>query len=222
MIRDLLLSTANTSLHLFFFFLIRYEELQSVSIGTVDYPTSSCSMMSPGGLANGADHGSIAPPTARLPPRLVVKDVWPQGPEASREQSQPQDQNWSTCRDKGPDAWASGRDQPQDQLWSSGRDRAGHSSQDQTWISGRERDRGGEDQAWMTGRARGPEQDWAAGRDRGQNQAWGAGGDPGGGRASSEPERVWGSGRSQEQSWSDTSRNRGHVWRPGGSWSIRF
>lgn len=206
----------------YIFFFIRYEELQSVSIGTVDYPTTSCSVMSSGGLANGAEPGSMAPPTARLPPRLVAKDVWPHSPEASREQSQPQDQSWNTSRDRGPDAWAPGRDRPQEQLWNSGRDRAGHSSQDQPWIPGRDRDHGGADQAWMTGRARGPEQGWAAGRDRAQNQAWNAGGDPGGGRAPSGPERAWGTGRSQDQAWSDTSRDRGHVWRPGGCSSVRF
>uniref|UniRef100_A0A671XD69 Zinc finger protein 512 n=1 Tax=Sparus aurata TaxID=8175 RepID=A0A671XD69_SPAAU len=189
----------------------RYEDLQSVSIGTVDYPTTSCLVMSSGGLANGADPGSMAPPTARLPPRLVAKDAWPQGPEASREQPQPQDQSWNSSRDRGPDAWAPGRDRPQEQVWNSGRDRAGHSSQDQTWIPGRDRAHTGPDQAWMTGRDRGPEQGWAAGRDRGQDQAWNAGRDTGRERASSGPEQGWGTGRSQEQAW--TSRDR--VWRPG-------
>ncbi|TKS75398.1 Zinc finger protein 512 [Collichthys lucidus] len=190
----------------------RYEDLQSVSMGTVDYPTTSCSVMSSGGLANGADPGSMAPPTARLPPRLVAKDVWPQSPEASREQAQPQDQSWTSSRDRGPNAWAPGRDRPQEQVWSSGRDRAGHSSQDQTWIPGRNRTHAGPDQAWMTGRDRVPEQGWAAGRDRGQ--AWNAGRDPGRDRASAGPEQVWGTGRSQDQAWSNTSRDRGHVWRP--------
>ncbi|KAE8286528.1 Zinc finger protein 512 [Larimichthys crocea] len=192
----------------------RYEDLQSVSIGTVDYPTTSCSVMSSGGLANGADPGSMAPPTARLPPRLVAKDVWPQSPEASREQAQTQDQSWTSGRDRGPDAWAPGRDRPQEQVWSSGRDRAGHSSQDQTWIPGRDRTHAGPDQAWMTGRDRGPEQGWAAGRDRGQDQAWNAGRDTGRDRASAGPEQAWGTGRSQDQTWSNTSRDRGHVWRP--------
>ncbi|XP_029318662.1 zinc finger protein 512B isoform X2 [Cottoperca gobio] len=192
----------------------RYEDLQSVSIGTVDYPTTSCSVMSSGGLANGADPGSMAPPTARLPPRLVAKDVWPQGPESSREQPQPQDHSWNSSRDRGPDAWAPGRDRPQEQVWSSGRDRAGHSSQDQTWIPGRDREQTGADQAWATGRDRGPEQGWAADVDRGQDQAWSAGRDPGRDRASSGPEQAWGTGRSQDQGWSNTSRDRGHVWRP--------
>ncbi|XP_044232486.1 zinc finger protein 512B [Thunnus albacares] len=192
----------------------RFEDLQSVSIGTVDYPTSSCSVMSSGSLANGADPGSMAPPSARLPPRLVAKDVWPQGPEASREQSQPQDQSWNSSRDRGPDAWAPGRDRPQEQVWNSGRDRAGHSSQEQTWIPGRDRAHTGQDQAWMSGRDRGPEQAWAAGRDRGQDQAWNAGRDPGRDRASSGPEQAWSTSRSQDQAWSNTSRERGHVWRP--------
>lgn len=192
----------------------RYEDLQSVTMGTVDYPTTSCSVMSSGGLANGADPGSMAPPTARLPPRLVAKDAWPQGPEAGREPPQPQDLGWTSGRDRGPDAWAPGRDQPQEQVWNSGRDRAGHSSQDQTWIPGRDRAHSGPDQAWMTGRDRGPEQGWVADRDRGQDQVWNAGRDPGRDRASSGPEQAWGSGRSADQGWSGTSRDRGPVWRP--------
>lgn len=193
-------------------FLIRYEDLQSVSLGTIDYPTTSCSVMSSGGLANGAEPGSMALPTARLPPRLVAKDVWPQGPEVNREQSQPQDQSWNSSRDRGPDVWTPGRDRPQEQVWNSGRDRVGHSSQDQTWIPGRERP----DQAWMTGRDRAPEQNWATSRDRGQDQGWNAGRDPGRDRASSGPEQGWGTGQSQDQTWSNTSRDREHVWRPGG------
>ncbi|XP_069581378.1 zinc finger protein 512B [Brachyistius frenatus] len=190
----------------------RYEDLQSVSMGTVDYPTTSCSVMSSGGLANGSDPGSMAPPTARLPPRLVGKDAWPPGPEAGQEQSQPQDQSWTSSRDRGPDAWAPARDRPQDQVWT--RERAGHSGQDQTWIPGRDRAHGGPDQAWMTGRERGPEQGWGAGRDRGQDQAWNGGRDPGRDRASSGPEQGWGAGRGQDQTWSNTSRDRGNVWRP--------
>ncbi|KAM3602442.1 uncharacterized protein V6R79_004217 [Siganus canaliculatus] len=184
----------------------RYEDLQSVSMVTVDYPTATCSVMSSGGLANGADPGSMAPPTARLPPRLVAKDLWPQDPDAGRDPPQTQDQSWDSGSDRGPDAWAPARDRQQEQVWNSGRDRAGHSSQDPTWISGG--NRGGDagpDQTWVTGRDRGPEQGWAAGRDRGQDQVWNAGGDPG--RA----EQSWGSGRTQDRSWSE---DRGNVWRP--------
>ncbi|KAI4785506.1 hypothetical protein KUCAC02_037723 [Chaenocephalus aceratus] len=116
----------------------RYEDLQSVPIGAVDYPTTSCSVvMSSGGLANGADPDSLAPPPARLP-----LSAWPQGPETSR----------------GPN---------QDQVWSSGRDRLGHSSQDQVWMPGRDRvqdqdwsagrERGpSEDQSWGPGRSQDP------------------------------------------------------------------
>ncbi|XP_028253217.1 zinc finger protein 512B [Parambassis ranga] len=186
----------------------RYADLQSVSIGTVDYPTTSCSVMSSASLANGADPGSLAPPTTRLPPRLVGKDVWPQGPEASREQSQPQDQSWNSSRDRGTDAWAPGRDRPQEQVWS--RDRAGHSGQEQAWIPGRDSGQAGPDQAWMTGRERGPEQGWVAGRDRGQDQVWNGGRD----RASSGPGQGWSADRGQDQSWSSTSGDRGNVWRP--------
>ncbi|XP_068197963.1 zinc finger protein 512B isoform X2 [Antennarius striatus] len=191
----------------------RYEELQSVSIGTVDYPTTSCSVMSSGGLANGAEPGSVAPPTARLPPRLVAKDVWPQSLEASREQPQPPEQSWSSSRDRGRDTWAPGRDRPQEHTWNSSRDRAGHSTPDQTWIPGRDRAHAGPDQAWMTGQARGPEPSWAPGRERGQTQVWSSSGDPGGGRASSGPEQVWRTGRSQDQDWSN-NRERENVWRP--------
>ncbi|CAK6981191.1 zinc finger protein 512B [Scomber scombrus] len=188
----------------------RFEDLQSVSIATVEYPTTSCSVMSSGSLANGADPGSMAPPSARLPPRMVAKESWPQGPDASRDQ----DQSWTPGRDRAPsDAWAPGRDRPQEQVWSSGRDRAGHSSQDQTWIPGRDRAQMGPDQAWMSGRDRGPEQAWAAGRDRGQDQAWNAGRDPGRDRGAG-ADQTWGTNRSQEQSWSNTSRDRGNVWRP--------
>ncbi|XP_034436850.1 zinc finger protein 512B isoform X3 [Hippoglossus hippoglossus] len=179
----------------------RYEDLQSVSMGTVDYPTPSCSVMSSGDLANGVDPGSMAPPTARLPPRLVAKEAWPQGPEACREQSQPQDQSCNS-RERGPNTWAPVRDRPQEQVWNSGRERAGHSCPDQTWMSGRDRAHGGQEQAWMTGQDRGPEQGWAAGRDPGREQV------------SSGPEPAWGSGRNQELVWSNTSRDRGHVWRP--------
>ncbi|KAF0023887.1 hypothetical protein F2P81_024517 [Scophthalmus maximus] len=192
----------------------RYEDLQSVPIGTVDYPTSSCSVMSSGDLANGVDSGSMGPPAARLPPRVMAKDAWPPGPEADSEQSQPQDQSWSSRDRTGPNAWAPGRDRPQEQVWNSGRDRSGPPCQDQTWIAGRDRAHTGQDQAWMTGRDRGPEQGWAAGGDRGQDEAWNASRDPGREGASSGSEQAWGSGRNQEQGRSDASRDREHVWRP--------
>lgn len=66
----------------------------------------------------------------------------------------------------------------------------------------------------MTVRDRGPEQGWAAGRDRGQDQVWNAGRYPERDRASSGPEQGWGTGQSQDQTWSNTSRDRGLVWRP--------
>ncbi|XP_029902820.1 zinc finger protein 512 isoform X2 [Myripristis murdjan] len=192
----------------------RYEDLQSVPLGTVEYPTTSCSVMSSSGMVNGADPGSLAPPTARLPPRLVAKDVWPQGPEANRDRCQPQDQSWNSSRDRGPEAWTAGRDRPQEQVWNSGRDRGGNSSQDQTWAPGRDRAHTGSDQAWATGRDRGPEQAWATGRDRAQDQAWNPGRDPGRDRASSGPEQAWSTSRSQDQAWSNRDRGQEHVWRP--------
>lgn len=203
-------------------FKIRYEELQSVTFGAVDYPTTSCSVMSSGGLANGADPGSMTLPTARLPSRLVAKDMWPQGPEAGREQPQPQDQDWNTNREQGPDAWAPDREQAQGQLWNSGRDQPVHSSQDLAWVSGRDREHSEADQAWMRGRSRGPEQGWVAGRDQGQNQAWNVGRDSEGGRAASGPDQVWGTGRGQNQTWKDQSRDRGPVWRPGGYLNLNW
>ncbi|XP_041661497.1 zinc finger protein 512B [Cheilinus undulatus] len=185
----------------------RYEELRSVSMETVNYPTTSCSVMSSGGLSNGADTGSMAPSTARLPPRAVSKDMWPQG----RDQPQSQDQSWNSSRDRGPDAWSPGRDRGQDQVWSSGRETAGHSGEDQPWIPDGDRAHSGPDQGWMTGRDRGPEQGWAAGRDRGQDETWNAGRDPGREQISSGPDQAWGTGQNQDAEW---SRDRGHVWRP--------
>ncbi|KAF7657278.1 hypothetical protein LDENG_00029710 [Lucifuga dentata] len=194
----------------------RYKDLQSVSIGTVEYPTTSCSVMSSGSLANGADPAFLAPPTARLPPRLVAKDAWLQGPESNKEQFQPREQRWNSSRDRGPgpDAWATSRDRSQEQVWNSGGERGGQSSQDQVWVPGRERAHSGIDQAWMTGQEQGPEQAWVAGRDRAQDQSWNADRDPQRDRASSGPQQTWSIGRNQDQAWSSTSRNRGHVWRP--------
>ncbi|XP_056150581.1 uncharacterized protein znf512 [Lampris incognitus] len=195
----------------------RYDDLHSVSVGTAEYPTTSCSVMSSGSLSNGADPGSLAPPTARLPPRLVAKDVWPHGPEADRERSQPQEQPWSPSRDRGSEqAWATGRDRPQEQAWNSNRNRGGNSGQEQTWIPARDRGHTGPDQAWATSRDRGPEQAWATGRERAQDQAWNPGRDSGRDRAPSGSEQAWNTGRSQDQAWSTTSRDRGQdqVWRP--------
>ncbi|KAL6095541.1 znf512 [Pungitius sinensis] len=192
----------------------RYEDLQSVSMGTIDYATTSCSVMSSGGLANGADPGSMAPPSAGLPPRPAGKEAWPQGPEAGRAAPQPQHPGWNPSRARAPDAWAPGRDRPQEQVWTAGRDRAPHAGQEQTWVPGGDRAHGGPNQAWMTGRDRGPEQGWAADRDRGQGQVWMEGRDPGREGPSQGPEQAWGSGRSQDQGWGGAGRDRGPVWRP--------
>lgn len=175
-------------------------------MGTIDFATASCSVMASSGLANGTDPGS----TARLPPRLVAKDAWPQGPDVTREQ--PQDQSWTPSRNRGADVWAPGRERSQEQVWNS-RDRPGLSVQDQAWMAGRERAHAGPDQTWVTGGdGAEPEQNWVSGRERSQDQGWSAGRDPGRERAA-EPE--WSSGRNQEQGWSNTSRDRGPVWRPG-------
>uniref|UniRef100_A0A1A8DHI8 Zinc finger protein 512 n=1 Tax=Nothobranchius kadleci TaxID=1051664 RepID=A0A1A8DHI8_NOTKA len=190
----------------------RYEDLQNVSMATVDYATTSCAVMSSGGLANGSDLGSMAPPTPRLPPRLVTKEVWPEGPETSQESSQPADQGWSSSRDRGPEAWTPGRDRAQNQIWSSGRDRAGQSSQEQQWMSGRDGTHPGPDQAWMMGREHVPNQGWAASRNRGRDQAWNRGRDPGRDQGSSGPDQGWETG--PDPTWSNSNRDRGNVWRP--------
>lgn len=210
-------SVANKTTTECFFPPFRFEDLQGVPIGTVEYPTTSCSVMSTGTLANGSGHGSLAPPTARLPPRLVAKDVWTQGPEQGR--MRPQTQPWNTSRERVSESqtWVTGRERPQEQLWSSSRDRAGHSGQDQSWIPGRDRAHAGQGQAWATGRERGPEQAWSSGRDRAQDQAWNPGREPGRDRPPSGNGQGWGVGRSQDQAWSSASRDRGEaqVWRPG-------
>ncbi|XP_061609882.1 zinc finger protein 512 isoform X2 [Phyllopteryx taeniolatus] len=105
----------------------RYQDLQSVSI---DYPSSSCS-----GLAKGA----------RLPPRLLLKDMWPH----SRGTSQPQD--------RGAHSWTPNVQPAQEWLWTDG---AGHSSQQHMWTvtTGRDEDRR-QHQAF-SGRASEPERTW--------------------------------------------------------------
>ncbi|XP_014913277.1 uncharacterized protein LOC106963073 isoform X3 [Poecilia latipinna] len=170
----------------------RYEDLQNVSLGSVDYPTTSCSVMSSGGLANGSDERSI-----NMPPREMGKDQWPDGPEASREQPQPEEQTWSSSRERGPEPWTPGREEPQ------------------TWIPDRDGGHPGPDQAWITSQEQGPESGWGVGRNQSQDQAWNSGRDPGTDGSSGGPERRWGNGRSQdEQVWSDSNRERGNIWRP--------
>lgn len=174
----------------------RYEELQSVSFGAVDYPTTSCSVRL-------TDLGSMIPPTARLPPRLMAKDMWPQGAEADREQAKPQDQDWNSSTDQGPDTWGPGTDRQQEELWNSSRDQAVHPSQDQAWDSaGDSSHHGKADQAWMRAQSRGAEEGWAAGRGHVQNQTWNPGRDP------------EAAGRGQDQVYRDQDRDRGPVWRP--------
>lgn len=186
-----------TNVERFLFFFNRYEELQSVSFGAVDYPTTSCSVRL-------TDLGSMIPPTARLPPRLMAKDMWPQGAEADREQAKPQDQDWNSSTDQGPDTWGPGTDRQQEELWNSSRDQAVHPSQDQAWDSaGDSGHHGKADQAWMRAQSRGAEEGCAAGRGHVQNQTWNPGRDPGA------------AGRGQDQAHRDQDRDRGPVWRPG-------
>lgn len=172
----------------------RYEELQSVSFGAVDYPTTSCSVRL-------TDLSSMTPPAARLPPRLMTKeDMW--HGEADRERTRPQDQDWNSSVDPEPDTWDPGRDGREEELWSSGRDQALQPSQDQSWGSAGDSSRHGKaDRAWMRPRSRGSEEGWAAARGQVHNQTWDLGRDP------------EAAGRDQDQVYGD--QDRGPVWRPG-------
>ncbi|XP_038160060.1 zinc finger protein 512 isoform X1 [Cyprinodon tularosa] len=188
----------------------RYEDLQNVSLGPVDYPTSSCSVMSSGSLANGSEERS-----ANLPSRQLGKDVWPEGPEMSQEQPNPEDQPWKSTGEQGPEAWTPGREEPQDLGWSSGRDAEGHSSQEETWMPDRDGSHPGQEQAWVITQEQGPRSGWGEDRDQKQDQAWNGGRDPGGNKASIATVQGWGNGQGQdEQAWSDSSRERGNIWRP--------
>lgn len=174
----------------------RYEELQSVSYGGVEYPTTSCSVR----LANGAEPGALTTPTARLPPRLMAKDMWP---EADREQPPPQD--WDGSTEQGPGAWGPARERRQDGQWSSVREQPVHSGQDPAWGAAGHSNQGKADQAWMRAQPRGAEQGWASGRGQVHNQTWNLGRDP------------EAAGRGQDQVWRDQETDRGLVWRPGTS-----
>ncbi|XP_077408558.1 zinc finger protein 512 [Vanacampus margaritifer] len=85
----------------------RYQNLQSVSI---NYPSTSYS-----GLAKGA----------RLPPRLLLKEMWPH----SRGTSQLQDRNFHS--------WTPDGEPAQGQLWT---DEAGHSGRQNMWTVAASRD----------------------------------------------------------------------------------
>lgn len=148
--------------------------LQSPPIEIGDHPTSSCSVMSSGGLVNGTER-SVAVPAPRLSPRLRAKDVWTQGPETRREQPLSQNKTWIPDREEeggaelvwrvgqepGPEQdWMSDGSQGQNQAWSTDRDLAGSQgslgseqiwgsvqNQDQSWS---ETSRDGED-IWRPG-----------------------------------------------------------------------
>lgn len=173
--------------------------------------------MSSGGLANGTE-----PRSPRLSPRLRANDVWTQEPEICREQPLSRNKRFNTRRDRGLNPWTPGGDGTQEQIWNSDRDRVGHFPPHQTWIPDRGREEEGAEQAWVVGQAQGPEQDWVADGGQGENQAWSADRDPAGGEGSSGSERVWGSVQNQDQTWSETSRDREHIWRPGGFLSVKW
>lgn len=174
-------------------FLNRYEELQSVSVGAVDYPTTSCSVR----LTNVADFGPMISPT-KLPPRLLAKDVWPQGAEAAREHAQPPDQDWNSNMDHDLNTWAPGRDEQQEQLWNSGRDQAVHSGPHQAWGSAGDSSHRKTDQTWIRGQSRGANEGWVAGRGHLHSQTWNLGRDP-----------------EEARQGEDQDRDRGPIWRPG-------
>lgn len=157
----------------------------------------------------------MAPPTPRLSPRLRAKNVWTQGPETSKKQHLPQGKNCNIKRDRR-NPLATGGDQTQDQMWNSGRDQVDHFPPDQTWIPGRSQEQEGVETVWMVCQEQAPVQDWVSDGEESHNQAWDADRDPAGGQGSSGTEQGWGSGQNQDQTWSETSRDREHIWRPGG------
>ncbi|XP_024146976.1 zinc finger protein 512B isoform X1 [Oryzias melastigma] len=169
----------------------RYEDLQNVSMATVDYPASSCSLASSDGSANGSE--------SVTQPRTGGKDLWPEG-GGNREHPDLQNQDWNSSRE--PETWSPIPDPPQDRVWSAGTDRTEHLGQERPWTSGGDDGRLRPDQVWITGRDRATEPGWAGEPD--QNPVWNGGRDPGNG-----PEQTWG----QEQSWSAASG--GNIWRPG-------
>lgn len=152
----------------------------------MDYPTTSCSVR----LTNVADFGPMVSPT-KLPPRLLARDMWPQGAEVDREH-QPPDQDWKNNMDQDLNTWASGRDGQQEPMWNSGRDQAVHSDPHQAWGSAGDSSHRKSDQTWVRGQSRGA--------DRGQVHG-----------------QTWNLGRNTEATsqGEDQDRNRGPIWRPG-------
>lgn len=144
-----------------------------------------------------------------------------QGPETRKEQPLSQNKSFTTRRDRGLNPWAPGGDGSQEQIWNSGRDPVDHFSPDQTWVPDRGREEEGAEQAWMAGQTQGPEQDWVADGGLGQNQAWGADRNPAGGQGSSGSQQVWEPLQNQDQTWSETSRDGEHIWRPGAFLAIK-
>ncbi|XP_023808949.1 zinc finger protein 512 isoform X1 [Oryzias latipes] len=173
----------------------RYEDLQNVSIATVDYPSTSCSLASSEGLAN----RSLTQPSSG------GKGLWHQG-GGGREHPDLQDQSWSSSRHSEPEPWSPITDQPQDHVWSSGTDGARHLSQERPWLSGGDGSHLGPGQAWMTGRDQAPEQGWAGEPE--QSPVWNGGRDPEG---EGGPVQMWG----EEQGWGEASRGRGNIRKPG-------
>ncbi|XP_056880624.1 uncharacterized protein LOC130520970 [Takifugu flavidus] len=145
------------------------KRFNDLATEAVDHPTSSCSVKSSGGLSNGTDPGSMAPPTPRLSPRLRAKNVWTQGPETSKKQHLPQGKNCNIRKDRRNPV-ATGGDQTQDQMWNSGRDRVGHFPPDQTWIPGRSQEQDGVETVWVVCQEQGPVEDWVSDGDEGHNQ----------------------------------------------------
>lgn len=109
----------------------RFEDLQSVPLSSIYYPSTSCSVMSPAALTNGTDPAFLAPPSSK-PPHVVPKDRWTL-PGSSR------DQTWAEAWlcgkvHSGPDSWGSepGAEGVPESSWTRDRDRG----QDQGWSMG--------------------------------------------------------------------------------------
>lgn len=192
----------------------RYDELQS-SQSTVDCPAASCLAMPSGGPAGGTEPGSMAPPAPRVSPRPRAKDEGTPRPETHAEPPLTQQKSFNSRRGRGRE------DGGQEQIWEPAKDRVGRFPPQQTWVPDRGREEEGAEQAWVVAQAQGPEQHWVADGGPGEDQAGRADTGPAGGQGSSGSKRVWGSVQTQDQTWSETSRDGEHIWRPGGFLSIK-
>lgn len=160
----------------------RYEDLQGIDD---DQPSTSYAAMSSAALANGSRARSMAPPTARLPPRLEAKEVWAPSPEA-----------WAPSREAPPEG------PPQEQRDPRGQQnpRGHQNSRGHQDSRIHQNPRGHQDQRNNDPR----EQAWTGGQEQAASQepAW-------------EGNREqWGHGVTDDQGWTTEVLDRGNVWRP--------